>query len=293
MHTKLPQFFLDSGNPEDTRKIKSLMGFLDGQTTNPSLIAKNPEVVSYVSKGKKLTESELFGIYKNIIKEIQSIISGPISAEIYADLNTTQEKILEQAFEMKNWGNNIYVKFPAIPTGIMAAHEFVKQKGKANVTLVFDQQQAAAIYFATLPAFYPTYISPFIGRLDDRGYKGVDLIKNIKKMYDGFNLKHNKVESHVKILSASVRNLDHFNSTILLGTDAITAPVTVYEAWVSQGKTVLNPENAPKYDTLRDIAYDNISPDPDFTSYKIDLSKETLLYEGLDKFVKDWQNLLH
>ena len=181
MSIHLPKIFLDSGDPMETRKAKGLLGHVDGQTTNPSLVAKNPEITKYLNSGKKLTEKELLTEYKTMVQAIGTEIAGPISAEVYADWDTKADTMLAQAHEMNTWGTNIYVKFPTIPEGVKAAHEFVKAGGHANMTLVFDQQQAGAIFSATRGTSAPAFISPFIGRWDDRGYDGMDLIRNIDK----------------------------------------------------------------------------------------------------------------
>src|SRR3990167_9992015 len=115
MSLKLPKIFLDSGNPKDTKRAKSLLGFLDGQTTNPSLVLKHPEAQKYLADGKKFTSDELLNFYQQIIIELDAQLAGPISVETYADWETSSDEMLEQAREMKKWGNNIYIKFPSIP----------------------------------------------------------------------------------------------------------------------------------------------------------------------------------
>ena len=151
MTNTTPMVFLDSGNPEETRKAKQLLGKLDGQTTNPSLVVKNPDVAKYLTDGKKLTEPELLNIYKRIIKEIeQEIPDGHISIEVNANWDSTVEDLLQQAEDMGTWTKNGNIKFPTTNAGVEAAHEFVKSGGRVNMTLVFDQIQAAAVYSATL-----------------------------------------------------------------------------------------------------------------------------------------------
>jgi len=292
MSIRLPKIFLDSGDPAETKKAKSLLGFLDGQTTNPSLVAKSPEVQSYVEKGKKLTEDELLSIYKGIITEIDKDIAGPISVETYADWETTPEQMLEQAHDMKSWGRNIYVKFPTIPAGITAANAFVKLGGKVNMTLVFDQQQAAAVYAATLPTFQPVFISPFIGRLDDHGLQGLDLVKNIIKMYATFDKKRNEHKAHVEVLAASIRSLDHFYASIFLGADALTISIDLIREWIDQERWVPDEKYRIESSGLRSFIYKDLPYHDDFTQYPIVKEEGSLLNEGLSKFVADWNNLL-
>lgn len=292
MSIKLPKIFLDSGDPAETKKAKSLLGFLDGQTTNPSLVAKNPEVLSYVSQGKKLTQDELLDLYRQMIQEVDKELAGPISVETYADWETKAEDMLAQAMEMKKWGRNIYIKFPTIPEGLKAANEFVKTGGKVNMTLVFDQTQAAAVYSATLPTFQPAFISPFIGRWDDRGFRGLDIIKNIAKMYDSFDKKRNEHKRHVEILAASIRNLDHFYASIFLGADALTVPMSIIREWVEQERWVPDEKYRIETTGLRSIIYQDLPYHDDYTQYNVSRDEGSLLDEGLVKFANDWNNLI-
>ncbi|QQS44695.1 transaldolase [Candidatus Roizmanbacteria bacterium] len=292
MSIKLPKIFLDSGDPEETKKAKSLLGFLDGQTTNPSLVAKNPEVQAYLAKGNKLKEDELLNMYRQIIEKIDKEIAGPISVETYADWDTKADQMLAQAKEMHKWGRNIYIKFPTIPEGLKAANEFVKGGGKVNMTLVFDQNQAAAVYAATLPTFQPAFVSPFIGRWDDRGYRGLDLIKNIIKMYKEFDSKRNEHKQHVEVLAASIRSLDHFYASIFLGADIVTIPMSIIRDWIEQERWV--PDEKYRIDTegLHAILYKELAYHDDYTQYEVVKEEGSLLDEGLNKFVQDWNNLL-
>lgn len=292
MSIKLPKLFLDSGNPEDTKKVKSLIGYIDGQTTNPSLVVKNPTVLNYIAQGKKLQKDELISIYREIITEIDKMVSGPISVETYADWNTPAQEMVEQAHEMKSWGHNIYIKFPTIKQGLIAANEFVKSGGNVNMTLVFDQNQAAAVYTATYRAFATAFVSPFIGRWDDKGYDGLDLIRNIKKMYRNFSEKRREKECHVEILAASIRNMEHFYASMQIGADIITAPLSIYEEWINQERFVPDEKYHADKKGLKSIFYQDTPLHNDFTQYEIRKEDNSLLSEGLDKFVSDWNKIL-
>jgi len=292
MSIKLPRIFLDSGNPQETAKTKSLLGFLDGQTTNPSLVVKNPEVQKFLADGKKLSQNELLDVYKKIIGEIDTQIAGPISVETYADWDTKAKDMLAQAHDMKTWGKNIYVKFPTIPEGLKAANEFVKSGGSVNMTLVFDQQQAAAVYAATLPTFKPAFISPFVGRWDDRGFKGIDLIKNIVKMFKDFNKKRSENKSHIEILSASIRHLQHFYGSIVNGADILTVPFKIIDEWVQEERFMPDESYRPETQGLRSIVYKELPYHDDYMMYPFEREKGSLLDEGLVKFAKDWNSLI-
>ena len=298
MSIKLPKIFLDSGDPEETKKAKGLIGFLDGQTTNPSLVIKNPEIQKYMESGKKLTEKELLNLYKGIIQELDKNMAGPVSVETYADWDTKAETMLAQAEDMYTWGKNIYMKFPTIPEGLKAANMFVAKGGRVNMTLVFTQEQAAAVYAATLPATQTSFISPFMGRWDDRGFDGQDLIKNIYKMYKKFSLQNKSkidtshTKTHVSILAASIRSLDHFYGAIVYGADAITVPIKILYEWVQEEKWMPDEHYRSSVSGLKSLVYRDLPLNEDFTSYDFDKAEGSLLDEGLKKFVADWKKLI-
>lgn len=297
MSITLPKIFLDSSDPEETRKAKGLLGKIDGQTTNPSLVAKNPEVQAYVASGKTLTETELLARYKDIIGQIELEVAGPLSVEVYADWESTASDLLKQAEDMATWGKNIAIKFPTIPEGLKAAREFTAKGGRANMTLVFTQEQSAAVYSATLPENPDNegkthFISPFIGRWDDRGFQGLDLIKNIVKMYRAFDKTRNAKSPHVEVLAASIRSLDHFYASIYLGADAVTIPLKTIQAWIAEEKWMPDERYRVPSNGLKSLLYKELPLQADFTEYEIDKTPGSLLDEGLTKFAKDWNKLL-
>lgn len=292
MSIKLPKIFLDSGNPDETRRAKGLIGTIDGQTTNPSLVAKNPDVQKRLSEGKTLSKEELLGMYKDMIQAIETETAGPISVEVYADWKTTAEEMLKQAEDMYTWGKNIYMKFPTIPEGLKAAQVFTsKMNGRVNMTLVFNQQQTAAVYEATKHGSFPSFISPFIGRWDDRGYEGLDLIKNMKKQLKSYEKKTGQ-ESHVKILAASIRNLDHLYSSIFMGVDAVTLPFTVIQEWIQDEKWVPDEHYRHESQGLKSIQYEDHPLGRSLEEYQIERVDGDLIDEGLKKFAVDWNKLL-
>lgn len=292
MSIKLPKIFLDSGNPEETKKAKGLLGHLDGQTTNPSLVAKHPEVQKILSQGKKLSEKDLLKFYKQIISEIEKSIAGSISVEVYADWDTTASQMLKQAENMFTWGKHIHVKFPTTDEGVKAAHEFVKNKGKVNMTLVFDQIQAASAYAATLGNNEVHFVSPFLGRWDDRGFDGLDLLKNIIRLYKEYNKKLNVRKSHMLVLAASIRNLKHLYSSIFMGADIVTIPFKIIQEWIAQEKWMPDEHYRINPEGLKAIKYEKIPLHKNYEEYKINKTEGNLLDEGLKKFVADWNNLL-
>lgn len=292
MSIKLPKIYLDSGNPEETKKAKGLLGYLDGQTTNPSLVVKNPDIQKFLASGKKLKEDELLAEYKKIIVELHKLLAGPISVEVYADWNTKASEMLKQAENMFTWGRNVYIKFPTIPEGVKAANEFVKKGGRVNMTLVFDETQAAAVYTATAETKQPAFISPFIGRWDDRGYNGLDLVKNILKLYKKFDKIRKQKKSHVLVLAASIRHLDHLYASIFLKADIATIPLKLIQEWIHQETWIPDEHYRMKEAGLKSLIYEDLPLKKSFEEYTVEQKEGDLLDEGLKKFVNDWKALI-
>ena len=278
------RIFLDGGDPEETRKLINLIGFLDGQTTNPTLIAKNPEARARLQKGEKFSAREVLDFYRNVVTTVSGLIpQGSVSVEVYADSVTTAETMLLQGKEMYSWIPNAHVKFPTSREGLRAAELAVGEGMRVNMTLCFSQEQAAAVYAATRGARKgQVYVSPFIGRLDDRGENGMDVIANIIRMYrDG--------AGHVEVLTASVRSLDHFLYALRLGSDIITAPYEILNAWGAQGMPVPGAEFTYDAKGLRPIPYRVIDLAKKLQDY--DISHE-LTDKGMERFSLDWNALI-
>jgi len=278
------RIFLDGGDPEETRKLINLLGFLDGQTTNPTLISKNPEARARLEKGEKFSAKEILDFYRNVVTTISGLIpGGSVSVEVYADAATTAETMLRQGKEMYSWIPNAHVKFPTSREGLKAAERAVGEGMRVNMTLCFSQEQAAAVYAATRGARKgQVYVSPFIGRLDDRGENGMDVIANIIRMYrDG--------DGHVEVLTASVRSLDHFLYALRLGSDIITAPYESLKAWGEQGMPVPGPEFTYDAKGLRPIPYRTIDLAKKWQDYDI---SHDLTGKGMDRFSLDWNALI-
>lgn len=292
MSIRLPKIFLDSGNPEETKRAKGLLGHLEGQTTNPTLVAKHPEVQKMRASGQKLTQKELLAFYKQVVQEIGIQIAGSISVEVYANWDTTAKQMLSQAEEMYTWGKHIHIKFPTIPEGLKAAHEFTHKGGRVNMTLVFDQNQAAAVYAATLGTNQTHFVSPFIGRWDDRGTNGLDLLLNILKMYKKFDKQLHKSKPHVEVLAASIRTLNHLYASIFMGADIVTIPLTLIQEWVADERWMPDEHYRAPVTGLKSMVFQNILLKKNYEEYKIKKEDGSLLDEGLEKFVTDWNNLL-
>jgi transaldolase len=271
----MTKFFLDSGDPNETKQALEVLGILDGQTTNPSLVAKNPETA-----GKKFSSQELSEFYKKVVQEVSGLIpKGSVSIEVYADSKTLAEEMLKQAREFNTWIPNAHIKYPTTVEGLKAAEISIKEDMRVNMTLVFSQEQAAAVYAATKGAKKgDVFLSPFIGRLEDRGERGLDLIKNILEMYK-------QGDGHVEVLSASVRNLSHVKECLDLGSDIITAPLSVLKQWNenSNAKIELQAMN------LAPVTYKNIDLNKHWQEYNL---YHDLTDKGIEKFASDWNNLI-
>ena len=127
------KIFLDSGDPQETREALRLLRFLDGQTTNPSLISRNPETA-----GKKFTKAELLEFYKGVVQEISRLIPrGSVSIEVYADKGTSAQDMLKQGREMFSWIPNAHIKFPTTKEGLRAAHQAIQ--GGIRVNMQFQK----------------------------------------------------------------------------------------------------------------------------------------------------------
>jgi transaldolase len=187
------KFFIDTANIEEIREAHS-MGMVDGVTTNPSLIAK---------EGRD---------FEDIIKEICQIVDGPISAEV---ISTDTEGMIKEARHLAKIHDNIVVKIPMIVDGLKATRRLAEEGIKTNVTLAFSPLQALMAAKAGA-----TYISPFIGRLDDLSQEGLLLVEQIVEIYSNYAFE-------TEIIVASIRNPLHVLESALMGADIATIPFSV------------------------------------------------------------------
>ena len=192
------KFFIDTANVEDIRKAND-MGVICGVTTNPSLIAK---------EGRDFTE---------VIKEIASIVDGPISGEVKAT-TVDAEGMIAEGREIAKIHPNMIVKIPMTVEGLKAVKVLASEGIKTNVTLIFSANQALLAARAGA-----TYVSPFLGRLDDISTRGVDLIREIADIFAVAD------DIDTQIIAASVRNPIHVTDCALAGADIATVPYAVIE----------------------------------------------------------------
>lgn len=278
------KIFLDGGDSKETREIIELLGFLDGQTTNPTLIAKNPEAKARLLRGEKFTETEIYDFYRGVVQELSVLIpAGSISIEVYSDLLTSSKDMLEQAREMSTWISNAHIKYPTTTAGLEATAQSVKEGLRVNMTLCFSQVQAATVYAATRGAVRgQVFVSPFVGRLDDRGENGMDLIKNIVQMY-------RQGDGHVEVLAASVRTMEHFLYALALKADIITAPAKTLREWVAAGMQIPGSNFVYNAGSLQPIPYQECVFTKPWQEYSI---KHELTDAGVDRFSVDWNALI-
>jgi transaldolase len=278
------RIFIDGGDPAETEDIQARMGFLDGQTTNPTLIGRNPEVRKRLEHGRKFSPGEILDFYRDVVTSIsRRMPNGSISIEVFADESTSAETMLRQGMEMFSWIPSAHIKFPSTSEGIKAAERAVKEGLRVNMTLCFSQEQAAAVYAATRGAKKgQVFVSPFIGRLDDRGENGMDLIANIIAMYK-------PGDGHVELLTASVRKLDHILYALRLGSDIISAPYSILKEWVNQGLPVPDAGYLYNAGSLRPVPYREISLENSWHEYDI---RHELTVKGIERFSSDWNSLI-
>lgn len=277
------KIFIDGGDPEETISAKKSLGFIDGQTTNPTLISKNPEVQAQINQGKKFTSDEAYGMYKKVVNIISPIVSWSVSIETYSDANTKASEMIDQAREMYTWIPNAWIKIPTTPEGLKAGEVLTKEGMRMNFTLCFSQEQAAAVYSATKGAKKGSiFISPFVGRLDDRGENGMQVVENIMKMYESG-------DGHVMTLTASLRNLDHQLEALRLKSPIITLPYKIFKMW--EGEKFKLPDPASRYQPagLKPIPYKELDLTKPWTVFNV---HHDLTDTGIERFASDWNALV-
>jgi len=197
------KIYIDTANVEQIKKSIQL-GYVDGVTTNPSLISKEE------------------GEPKEILREICKVVEGPVSAEVIA---IKSEAMVEEAKELAKIAKNIVIKIPMTEEGLKAVSSLSKDGIKTNVTLVFSSNQALLAARAGA-----TYVSPFVGRLDDIGQDGIGLVNEIISIFEIHGLP-------TEVIAASIRHPDHVKMAALAGADIATIPFNVLEKMVKHPLT--------------------------------------------------------
>lgn len=189
------KFFLDTANIQEIKRINDL-GLCDGVTTNPSLIKK---------EGRD---------FETVIKEICSLVDGPVSAEV---TSYDYESMIKEARELSKWADNIVVKIPMTEDGLKAINTLSAEGIKTNCTLIFSLAQALLAAKAGA-----SFVSPFIGRIDDMGEDGIRLVADIKEVFEIYGYD-------TEIIAASIRTNKHLEESSLAGADIATIPGSIFE----------------------------------------------------------------
>jgi len=197
------KFFIDTANIGEIKKANEL-GLLDGVTTNPSLVSK---------EGRE---------FRDLIKEICSIVRGPVSAEV---ISTDSSGMIKEARELAGLADNIVVKIPLIKEGLKAVKVLSSEGIRTNVTLCFSPVQALMAAKAGA-----NYVSPFVGRLDDIGQVGMEMVEQIATIYENYGYT-------TEIIVASIRNPIHVLDAALIGADIATIPYNVMEQLIKHPLT--------------------------------------------------------
>ncbi|MDY6974417.1 MAG: fructose-6-phosphate aldolase [Thermodesulfobacteriota bacterium] len=197
------KFFIDTANIDEIKKANQL-GMVDGVTTNPSLVSK---------EGRE---------FKGLIKEICGLVDGPVSAEV---VSVEAEEMLREARELAELADNIVVKIPLIEEGLKAVKILAQEGIETNVTLCFSPVQALMAAKAGA-----SYISPFVGRLDDISHRGMELVEQIITIYDSYGFE-------TEVIVASVRNPVHVLDAALMGADIATIPYKVIQQLINHPLT--------------------------------------------------------
>ncbi len=198
------KIFIDTANINEIKKAKAL-GLVDGVTTNPTLLAKEGE------------ETEA------LVRKISGEVKGPVNVEV---IGTTCEEMVKEARVMATWGDEMVIKIPITPEGLKTVKILSSERIHTNVTLLFSPSQA--ILAAKAGA---TYICPFLGRLDDISFNGLELIRQIKEIYANYP------DIETQIIVASVRNPIHVIEAAMLGAEIVTIPPAIIEQMVKHPLT--------------------------------------------------------
>ncbi|WP_282925533.1 fructose-6-phosphate aldolase [Helcococcus kunzii] len=188
------KFFVDTANVEEIKRINNL-GLCDGVTTNPTLVSKEKRD------------------FEEVIKEICSVVEGPVSAEV---TGLKSEEMVIEAREIAKWADNIVVKIPITEDGLKAINILSKEGIKTNCTLIFSAAQGLLAMKAGA-----TYISPFLGRIDDMGESGRELIEDLRTIIDNYGFES-------EIIAASVRHIGHVEDAAVAGAHIATIPGTLF-----------------------------------------------------------------
>ncbi len=197
------KFFIDTANVEQIREAATL-GVLDGVTTNPTLLSREK------------------GSFVEILKEICSVVPGPVSAEV---VSLEAEGMVKEGKELCKIADNIIIKVPCIREGVKAIGMFKKEGIQTNATLCFSANQGLLVAKAGA-----TYVSPFVGRLDDIGHPGMEIIRDLVTIFNSYSIA-------TQVIVSSVRHAQHVYEAAMMGADVVTIPFKVIEQLIKHPLT--------------------------------------------------------
>ena len=216
------KLYLDTANVQEIREVHAL-GVLDGVTTNPSLVAK-----ALRQAGERFeSESAFYERFTGIVREIASIVQAPVSAEVLA---SEADAMAEEGRRLAALSEHVVVKLPISEAGLRACSALADEGVAVNMTLVFSANQALLAARAGA-----RYVSPFLGRVDDIGWDGVELVRTIREIFDVHDLG-------AEIIAASVRHPQHVTASALAGADIATVPYGVLQAMIQHPLTKIGME---------------------------------------------------
>ncbi len=294
-----PLYLLDSGDPDEYKEIAALAkekgSKIWGATTNPTLIAKK-------LAGRKISQQEAYDQQKKLVLDILDLVPGAVSAEVYADANTKASEMIEQGKDIATWHERVVVKLPTTLEGFKARTALRRENITVNNTLVFSQEQIFAICLhekiikkeGAKDKKWPSFISPFVGRLDDLNENGMELVENGMKMKQtyGFDLW---------MLEASTRRVEHMQWGVAIKSELITAPAKLYREWLPMNKEsrIMNKEYAknmlsiPYWEPPKELLA--INSEKQFmkavTSGKLNIQHD-LTDKGIISFAQDWKAII-
>jgi len=238
--------------------------------------------VKYLASGRRFTSHQESEEYRSIVQRISRLVgSAGVSIEVFADSTTSAEHMFEQGREMYAWIDNAYIKYPCTAEGIQAAQMSVASGMRVNMTLCYSQAQAAAVYSATKGTASPVYVSPFIGHLDGIGKPGIDLVKNIQRMFL-------QGDGHVLLLAASIRSLEHLVHCLSIDVDMITVPSSILSQWAIANFPVVGPPIMHAW-AGDSIPYETLDLEQPWELF--DLS-HALTTQGIERFAHDYEQAL-
>jgi len=283
LSTKL---YLDTTNPDEVQTAQDILvhtglGGLSGVTTNPT------SVIRYFKKifppGVKIPYVQAIAEYRKAIAKIDKIVKTPLSIQVIGDpQKLTVTDMIHQARDIALWTDHAVVKLPCSKPGLEAG-EILCQEMAVNLTVCYSQVQAAAAYAATKRSNYHAYVSPYVGKHEDNGKNGMDVVANILTMYRAYG------DGHMQVIVASIRDVRHLVAALFIKSDIVTVPLRVLQEWASMGFPLPDEHFMFDQSSFTQIPYQEILLENDWRDY--DVTNE-LTSQSEQKFWDDWKSIV-